>query len=337
MQKKILFVTKYYSPHIGGVETHLSKVIQTLTTAGKYKIDVVTERYSPKLPTLSVINDAQVHRIDYIHLKYLGILSLWYSLLKKLRLFYNADIIHIHDVFIWVLPFRALFFWKSFYITFHGWEGVYPIPLNSYLQKQMAYKMTKGNISIGKYIEEIYKVKATKISYGGTDCNIIKKVFEKQRRIIFIGRLEEDTGVNILLDALLTLKKKYIVDFYGDGRLRQQCEAVGKVHGFTADIPKILKAADICFCGGYLTALDSLASSVQTCIISHTIARRIIFKSVPFSEFVFFCDTPKEIKTILTAGSIDIQSSKRKQGYLWARKQNWTHVTDQYLNLWKID
>ena len=74
-------------------------------------------------------------------------------------------------------------------------------------------------------------------------------------KIVFIGRLEKDTGIPEFL-KWLSKNKKHNVDFLGDGSLRPQCTEFGKVHGFTDPRP-FLKKADICVPGGYLSYIEA--------------------------------------------------------------------------------
>lgn len=73
--------------------------------------------------------------------------------------------------------------------------------------------------------------------------------------IVFVGRLEKDTGVLQFLEDLKKLKD-YKIDFVGDGSLRKECEKYGKVRGFT-DPKSFLKKAEICVPAGYLSYIEA--------------------------------------------------------------------------------
>ena len=75
-------------------------------------------------------------------------------------------------------------------------------------------------------------------------------------KIVFIGRLEKDTGVLQFLEWLVTNGPGLKVDFVGDGQLRSECEKYGKVHGFIDPQP-FLKEAKICVPGGYLSYIEA--------------------------------------------------------------------------------
>jgi glycosyltransferase involved in cell wall biosynthesis len=162
---KILFITRLFYPHVGGVEKHVYEVAKVLRLRGN-SITILTERYDKNLKKNEVINGIKVVRFSYPHFKLLGLFFIWIWLFKNRRLIEDADIIHIHDVFIWYLPFRFLYPHKRVFTTFHGWEGVWPIPWKNIYLKRLAARLSAGTIVVGKYIEKYYGIKADKTAYG---------------------------------------------------------------------------------------------------------------------------------------------------------------------------
>jgi len=243
---KILFLAHYSWPHVGGVEKHAKEVVDRLRQKG-HEVKVISEE-----------------NIKYPHIKFLGLLYIWFWLFKNRSLIKQSDIIHCHDVFVWYLPFRFLYFKKPVYTTFHGWEGYYPVPLLNILQKRIASRLSWGTIAIGKYIEKYYGIKANKIIYGGggtpggRPSATTPGVFATARgnSIVFVGRLEKDTGLLQFLEQLKIKNLKLKIDFVGDGSLRKECEKYGMVRGFTDPKP-FLKRAKICVPGGYLSYIEA--------------------------------------------------------------------------------
>ena len=146
---KILFISHYAWPHVGGVEKHVERVTSELYKKG-HEVKIISEE-----------------DIKFPHIKFCGLLYIWFWLFKNRKLIENADVVHVHDVFIWYLPFRFLYPGKKVFTTFHGWEGHYPIPFFNILQKRIASKLSWGTIAVGKYIEKYYGIKVDKIIYGG--------------------------------------------------------------------------------------------------------------------------------------------------------------------------
>jgi len=118
-------------------------------------------------------------------------------------------------------------------------------------------------------------------------------------RIVFIGRLEKDTGVIEFLRWVRQNVKSKIVDFVGDGSLRKECEKIGKVHGFTNPNP-FLEKADICVPGGYLSYIQASRAGCKI----------MTFATNPLKKSYW-----KEIKNI-------------------KRFQSWGEIADEYIGLW---
>ena len=245
----ILFLAQHKWPHAGGVERHVQEISLSLRKKG-HKVAIISSE-----------------DIKYPHIKFLGLFYIWFWLFKNRKLIDTNELIHCHDVFIWYLPFRFLYPNKPVFTTFHGWEGVYPIPFKNILFKRLADKLSRGSIAVGKYIEKYYGIKVDKVIYGSVPLLRYNGTKEKGG-IVFVGRLEKDTGV---LDFIKWLKgkgkrrlvnqdfgKRSKVDFVGDGTLRKKCEKYGTVHGFTDPKPFYQKA-EICIPGGYLSYIEAKA------------------------------------------------------------------------------
>lgn len=333
--KKVIFVSRYFYPHTGGVENHIKELTKMMNRSGNFEVVVITGRYENFLPKNEKYEKTQVIRIRYPYVRFIGILYLWLQFLFKIKIFLEADIIHIHDVFIWVLPIRLILFWKNFYITFHGWEGMYPIPNGSIFQKQVAAKLTNANICVGKYLEKIYSIHSTFIIYGATKSR--KKMPEiNSTKIIFVGRLEEATGALTLVNALRSMKFRPPVVFYGDGTLRVVCEEVGEIKDINGSGLNI--QAGLCFAGGYLTTLDSLASGTLTSVITHNHVRRLAFYNTPFSKWIIKCNDETQVVKLVSAYYKKlhlINTSLVNDAQTWAVKQSWEKVFTTYNSLWR--
>jgi len=124
---RILFFSRLFYPHIGGVETHLLNLSNELIKRG-FDVVIITSRFDKTLSSCEEKGKLKILRIDYPEIKFLGLFVIWFNLIfKHFNLINHADIIHIHDVFIWYLPFRLLFPRKdNVFITFHGYPS-YPL------------------------------------------------------------------------------------------------------------------------------------------------------------------------------------------------------------------
>lgn len=286
---KILFITRLFDPHLGGVEKHVYEVSKVLTTKG-HKVRVISEA-----------------DIKYPHTKFVGLVSIWVWLFKNRKLIETADVVHCHDVFIWYLPFVLLYPRKKILVTFHGWREIVPIPKKDTLLNWLAVKLAKKTIAIGSYVNRIYKIDCDLVVYGSSDIHNYREPKDK-KRIVYIGRLEENTGILIFLKWL---KKNpgYKVDFCGDGDKRSECEKYGTVHGFTDPNP-FYKVSKTVVPGGYLSALEALNSGCDIKLFWNNKLKEDYWKMSPFWK---------------------LKGDKLRK---WAREQTWKKLTNEYLNLY---
>lgn len=296
---KILFITHFYSPHIGGVEKHTSEVARSLIKKG-HSVTILTEKYNKNLKDEEIIDRVKVVRFSYPHIKLIGLKFIWWQIFVRLKLISDADIVHIHDVFIWYLPFKFIFPTKKVYTTFHGWEGIWLIPLANIVLKRMAAKLSNGSIAVGKYIQKYYGISANKIIYGGSSILYSNKVVKRNKRILFLGRLDKDTGVLDFLNWLNNQKNKELeVLFIGDGILREVCVKYGKVTGFTDPAP-YLKTAEYVVPSGYLSYIEAISFGCKIMVFPNNALKKDYWQEI------------KEVKKFST----------------------WDRIADEYLDLY---
>ncbi|KKU93105.1 MAG: Glycosyltransferase, group 1 family protein [Candidatus Amesbacteria bacterium GW2011_GWC1_48_10] len=163
---KVLFMSRLYYPHIGGVEKHIEKISDILSK--RHEITIVCEQHDPNLPEYEKKGRVKIYRIPLPD----GVGEkakkwwIWKWWLTNLRLIKQADIIHIHDVFFWFLPFRLPYRSKKVFITFHGYEGFNPPSVRKIFWHKLAEYLTRGNICIGDFHQKWYQVKPDFVSYG---------------------------------------------------------------------------------------------------------------------------------------------------------------------------
>ena len=280
MAMKALIITESYLPRIGGVEKHIAGIKPYLEQADF---------------ELKIFDKSAILK-DHSLKKFFGLLEIWWALFKKIKWISEADVIFIHDVFIYYLPFKFLFPRKKIITTFHGWEKIYPIPLKNIIYKQVAQKLSHRTISIGNYINKYYHLqkKNNDLSYGAVDLPTIKvdlKTKEKNS-FIFVGRLEKDTGLAIFLEFLdILFEKKIIfsVKFCGDGPMRKNCLQYGEVLGFV-DIGKFLAKTEFCFAGGYLSILEAMAyQNIVLSAFDNELKKNYLLDS-PFAQNIIYAD-----------------------------------------------
>lgn len=308
---KILFFSRYFSPHVGGVEKHLYLLSRELVKKG-YEITVLTEKFDSVLRDREIFDSINIIRFDYPHKKIIGIFYIWYFLWKNRDLLVGSDVIHIHDVFIWYLPFRFIFPTKKVFTTIHGLEWGNPFSFSGVMQKKVAVKLSTGTIGVGKFLEKYLKVKFDLITYGAT--KIARRIQKEKNRVVFVGRLSRDTGV-LKFIKWLENHKNLKVDFVGGGELKEKCEIYGKVHGFT-NPEKFLMKASYCISGGYLSCLEAFSYKCRVKVFWQDQLKKDYWKLSPMYKFI-----EKE----------DVQGA-----YEWVKEQNWKKMADNYIKIWNI-
>lgn len=291
---KVLFLARLSYPHVGGVEKHIKEISSRLTLKG-FRIQVVDEA-----------------EIRYPHLKFFGLLAIWFWLFKNRKIIEKSDIVYCHDVFIWYLPFRFLYPQKPVYTTFHGWEGIWPIPRKNIFLKRLAARLSWGNICVGQYIEKYYGIKSNFVVYGATMVRRADRSKGKNR-IVFVGRLEKDTGLLKFL-RWLRRNKQFKVDFCGAGRLSRECKKYGRVHGFTNPLP-FWRRAEWCVPGGYLSALEAMAARCKIKVFWENPLKKDYWTMTPFYKY--------------------IKAEDRDGAFKWVSKQSWENVAQKYIELWR--
>lgn len=201
---RILFFARLFHPHLGGVEKHVERVSQELIKLG-HEVTVVTEQYHKKHKEVEKRKGIKIYRIP------VGGVSekakkwrIWRWLWQHQDLIQTADIIHIHDVFFWYLPFRFLYLLKKVFITFHGYETKFPPTKSAIFQKRLAAKLTAANICVGDYIGKWYGIKPTLVTYGATDQK--KLPLPKKPHVLVLGRPSKDNNIQEVRLALKRVK-----------------------------------------------------------------------------------------------------------------------------------
>lgn len=258
---KILFISHYSWPHVGGVEKHVNKLVNMLNELN-YEVKVVSENKSLKHP----------------HVKLLGLVIIWFKIYKLRNLIARSELIHIHDVFLWYLPFRFIYPNKKVFITFHGGQDKWPVSFRDKLMVRIAAKLTKGNICVGDFIPNYFNIKADKIIYGAVDKKINKKQKKEKKSVTWLGRLDKNTDLPNFLKWLED--KKLNVTFVGDGELRYECKRYGKVTGFVKNPDKYLRKAETVVPVGYLSYLEAKNYGCKTKTFASTPIKRDYWRGI---------------------------------------------------------
>ncbi len=337
---KILFLARLYRPHIGGVEQHLFEVCQFLKK--NHRVTIVTEQYDASLAEYETVDGIEIWRIP-LPKQHTSKFAIWHWWMKHLGLLFSADVIHIHDVFFWFLPFRWPFFWKRVFMTFHGYEPPGPPTFTQVFWHQLAALMTDGNICVGAFHEKWYGVVPTIVTYGGISEGTPPKVKKKQSKdseIFFASRLAEDTGIMEYLHAAWVLHQKdfaFHLDVYGDGPLREECESFAwnhqlpiHFHGFVENAAQYISSHTIVFASQYLSILHALAEGKAVISFAHFEMKKDYLLMTPFANWITITYQPEQI-----AEAVIKHLPLVTAGTEWAQQQTWQKLEEQYQTLWQ--
>ena len=262
MQQTVFHLARRSAPQIGGVESHLSQLIPELQKLG-YHSSILNEQM-----LLDHSGGIRSHK-----------LAVWAGMFRQLPALWQAAIIHVHDVFWWLLPFLPLLWWKRIYITFHGYESVAGPSQTQKFWHQLASWLTRGTICIGGFHTKWYGVTSNQISYGAV-ARVQKQPHTTIKKAVFIGRLESDTGFGSYMQAVALAKKngsKIHLDVYGEGSQRSWAEQYVRRHklpvtfyGFVPNAGALIGRYSCAFVSQYLAILESLSAGVPVIAYAKT-------------------------------------------------------------------
>ncbi len=334
----ILFLAKYYAPHVGGVEKHVFEISKILSR--RHNIKIVALQHDPSLPKHESTPVADIYRLQSTHTdKIFQKLEIWYWFWQHRDLLEWADTIHVHDVFFWILPLRFMFHSKKFYITFHGYEGSNPPRFKQILWHKIGELLTSGNICIGNFHQKWYHTRPTLVSFGAAAH--VPGAVRPQNKAIFLGRLDKDTGIMDYLSAIAA--SPITTDIYGDGpqmqlaaRFSEANKLPVKFYGFEPNASRYLPKYSIAFTSRYLGIIEALQARVPVVAHYDSAIKYDYLADSPFAEYIYICGSPEEIAYALTRIKKNKRELKQKieSGYNWSTGQTWQKLACEYESLW---
>lgn len=332
MKKSVLFITPSFFPNLGGVETHVYHVAKELVEKGWHVSVLTTKVANPQDPDIAI----KLHRLitDPLNKK-----KVWKELEHFSKDFSKFDVIHVHDVGWWLLPCIFAIRHKTF-ITFHGWEGQYPVRWQAKLQRLVLSVLTKGSIHVGGFIQEFYWDRPDLVTYGGVEPSSAKpKSISDKPNVIFLGRLEQENAIEMYIKFFKLLKKtalKPTITWVGNGSYKKECQKIGEVTGMVKDVSKYIKSADIVCANSYLAMLSAQAAAKIVCALyQHLLKQRYLETYPGASQMLIRASASDLINQVLSLTKVPEKSLKMaKEAQSFANTQTWKYVTTQYEQLW---
>lgn len=333
----ILFVTQFYYPHIGGVEKHVSQISRQLLTR-KNSITILTEQYDNSLPLTEIIDGVSVIRIPIGNSKFLKKFYIWKWIFFHFDTIRDAKIIHVHDVFYYLLPFRLFIFSKKIFMTFHGYEG-FPVKKRWVISRKIAETLTAGNICVGDFMKKWYFTKPTKIIYGAVSTTKLKNIRNAQSAVFF-GRLDDQTGILEYVAAYKKIKKiypKFKFTVVGEGNLRQKLPKDIKTLPFTHKTEEYISNNRFIFVSRYLSILEALIQKREVIAVYDNPIKKDYLMMSPFKEYISVAGNSGDIaRIVLNKLKNKHNGAQLGKGYEFARQLSWQNLAKIYLKLWEI-
>lgn len=342
---KILFLTRLFYPHIGGVEKHVLEVSKQLIVKGHSVIVITEELPEKKLLRQDGIDSIKIYRIPVGKNNWFKKFRIWRQLWKYRKIIREADIVHCHDVFFWYFPFRLLHPFKKSYITFHGYETYFPPSKRAIFIRKVSEKLANGNICIGEYIKKWYGTKPTFVTYGGVNLihNSESRIqnAKKQDSALFIGRLDRQTGILTYVEAIEILKKKMPkFDFciIGDGKLRGKIDKKIKILRPLKNASEYFQKYNFVFVSGYLSILEAMAAKRLVFAAYDNPLKEDSLRITPFSKYIVIANSPSDLisKIFFYLDHLKEKEKLVKSAYGWVRDHSWEQIASTYLKLWKV-
>lgn len=341
---KIVFLCPGFFPSNGGVEKHVLQVSEKLDTAG-YLVEIFrlsfTTAYRDRTLTVLNISGSRITRR----------LKLIVAEIKILYQNHNTEervIYHFHD-HVTVQYFPLLFIYNliknrnNVFITFHGWEGEFPPRKSIIWLKWCISRLVAGSICVGDFISKWYKIRPDKVTYGAvlpTETGKVTYHNTTKKRILFIGRLEIDSGIFIYLESLSYLPDKENYEFHvcGDGSLAdeivlrlKQSETQYFLHGFVDNIHDWIVGSDIVFTSGYLGILEAFHNRKYVIsVYDHELKKDYLTMMPVEVNSLHICHSARAVakKTKELAGL------SNEVGFVFAESCSLNNLVDNYLNIW---
>ncbi len=347
-KKHVLMITPRYRPSVGGVEKHVEEVVRVFLQRG-ISCDVMTTSHRPGLATIEKYDAIRVFRFPFGWNKFPPLIILWLFFMRSKLARYQ--IVHVHDaipLLSWYPAIRILMPNVPIFVTYHGFERD-PIPGYFKVLRKISRYLVKGTICIGSFIKESYGVRCDFVSYGGTSVH--NESESKRVGILFVGRLEEDTGVRQYMSALLHLREAHGISIEltvcGSGSLRTELERISKnmnlnvnFLGVVEDLAPLFKTHRYSFAAGYLSLLEAMSFGLPVLSIASSPLKHRYLQSFHESGApISLQSTPEgiaeEIKRLMERPELEKKISKTSREF--ASEMSWTKVADYYMRLWKVE
>ncbi len=223
-----------------------------------------------------------------------------------------------------------------------------PVPSVFKILRRIARKVSNRVICIGSFIEKIYRVRCDRVLVGAVEKMNVQD--RPSDGLVFVGRIESDTGVIAYLDVLQNLEMNHGTRTHltvcGGGTL--ESDLVNRAEKICVDLrlkgvvdepSEIVGSAQVCLAGGFLSILEAMSLGVPVVALAQTELKWMYYLSMrdaggPISIQTTPEGAAREINRLLTNPLFYQYTSKK--GKKFALTLTWERIALEYLALWTV-
>jgi len=351
---RLTILTPAYPPAVGGVEKHVSRLVDEFVRIG-IQVEVVTNKGEPNpRSATSKQSGVRVHRVTgssgrggkISSLR--SIIRMWTFLAKHLQLLQTADAVQTEEwtSFLWIFPFLLLTT-RPRIIVFHGYEK-YPVPKLVKIIRTVASLSMDARVDVGNYLSKWYGGTPDMVEFGAVDLPEGGSIEPPEDEVAYIGRLEEDTGIMQYVESLNILKSKHGLHFHlnicGNGSLKPAIDSYVRRHdldvrllGSLSNPRPILRKAKYAFVGGYLSLLEAMAERRPAFAIYNNPLKYDYFSMMPnISRMLFLAADADQLADVIAQCKRDERQMRQKVevAYDFASNHSWERLASRYVELY---
>lgn len=220
---KIMVVTPYFYPHVGGVENYIYNICKGLRKKYKWEIIVITPSLEKRERKVEIIDGIKIYRLPFwFKISNTPVNPMWLFGIHRILIEEQPDIINAHSPVPFISDIAFLIAGKiPLVITYHSGSMIKQssilnplIALYELLFLPMIFRKSQKIICSSPVVMrqnlKKYKDKANYVT-PGVDTKVFKPSRERSTNdVLYVGRIEKNSdwkGIIYLLEAILIAKR----------------------------------------------------------------------------------------------------------------------------------
>ena len=346
---KIVFFVYRYWPSVGGVEKYVHELGKALYEMG-HTVDVVAGTTTDGLAAHETYEGIRIHRFP----AHRSPLRSRFWLLRHLHLFARADVVHVSNThmleYLWRM-LGGLIDQRKVFLTRHGMSYDYPVPVTNTLRAKRSLHLAAGVIHDGRFIEKWLGVPPDRCPDQGLtpEASALPYVPEPPPdSAVFVGRIEQDSGIEIYIDAVRRLTQdagiSFRLDVYGGGthlpamrRMADDQNLPIRFHGRVANAQKFITDACFAFIDGRMAIQEAMARRRLVLAGYPNPLKRDYVAGEAFGPYLVPVGSGAELtdRVLHYISHPDERAELVRRAYDHACTLRWSRTAEAYLSLWR--